>query len=48
MDLIETIQIAGSGIEDITGRGDSYETANDSLGVAIPDGTKLIAIRTES
>ncbi|MDR6417472.1 hypothetical protein [Pseudarthrobacter sulfonivorans] len=40
--------MADSSIDHITADGDSYDTAKAALEAAIPDGTKLIAIRTDS
>jgi hypothetical protein len=34
-------------IDHITAHGDSYDTAKAALEAAIPDGTKLITIRTD-
>jgi hypothetical protein len=35
-------------IDHITANGDSYENAKAALEAALPEGTKLIAIRTDS
>ena len=39
--------MADGSTDRITAQGDSYEAAKDALEAAIPDGTKLIAIRTD-
>jgi hypothetical protein len=39
--------MADGSIDHITAHGESYENAKAALEAAIPDGTKLIAIRTE-
>ena len=48
MELIGTIQRADGSIDYLTAQGDSYDSANAALEAVIPDGTKLIAIRTDS
>lgn len=48
MELIGTIQRADGSIDYITVQADAYDNAKAALEAAIPDGTKLIAIRTDS
>ena len=48
MELIGTIQRADGSIDYITAQGDSYDNAKAALEAAIPEGTKLIAIRKDS
>lgn len=48
MELIGTIQKADDSTDYITVQGASYETARAALEAAVPEGTKLIAIRTDS
>ena len=48
MELIGTIQRADGSIDYITAQGDNYDNAKAALEAAIPEGTKLIAIRTDS
>lgn len=40
--------MADGSIDHITARGDSYDNAKAALESALPEGTKLIAIRTDS
>lgn len=48
MQITGTIQTADGNTDRITAHGDNYENARATLEAAIPDGTKLIAIRTDS
>lgn len=48
MEITGTIQMADGSIDHITARGDSYDNAKAALESALPEGTKLIAIRTDS
>ena len=48
MELIGTIQRADGSIDYITAQGDSYDHAKAALEAAVPEGTQLIAIRTDS
>lgn len=48
MELIGTIQRADGGTDYITVQGDSYDNAKTALEAAVPEGTKLIAIRKDS
>ena len=48
MELIGTIPRADGSIDHVTVRADSYDKAKAALEAAIPDGMKLIAIRTDS
>ncbi|MEJ1179584.1 MULTISPECIES: hypothetical protein [unclassified Pseudarthrobacter] len=47
MELIGTIQRADGSIDYITADGDSYDTTKAALEAAVPEGTKLIAIRKD-
>ncbi len=40
--------MADGSTDHISAQGDSYENAKAALEAAIPEGTKLIAIRTDS
>lgn len=40
--------MADGGIDHITAKGDNYDNAKVALEAAIPEGAKLIAIRTDS
>ncbi len=40
--------MADGSTDHITAQGDNYENAKAALEAAIPEGTKLIAIRTDS
>ncbi len=40
--------MADGSIDHVAAHGDSYETAKAALEAAIPEGTKLIALRTDS
>lgn len=40
--------MADGSIDHITARGDSYDNAKSALEAALPEGTTLIAIRTDS
>ena len=48
MGIIGTIQRADGGTDHVTVPADTYDNAKAALEAAIPDGTKLIAIRTDS
>lgn len=48
MEITGTIQMADGSIDYITAQGGTYENAKDALEAAIPEGTKLIAIRKDS
>ena len=48
MEIIGTIQNADGSTAHVTVQGDNYDSAKAALEIAIPDGTKLIAIRTDS
>jgi len=48
VELTGTIQLADGSTDHISVHGESYETAKAALEAAIPEGTKLIAIRTDS
>jgi hypothetical protein len=48
VEITGTIQSADCSIDHITAHGDSYDTAKAALEAAIPEGAKLIAIRTDS
>ena len=48
MEITGTIQMADGSTDHISAQGDSYENAKAALEAAIPEGTKLIAIRTDS
>jgi hypothetical protein len=48
VEITGTIQSAEGSIDHITAHGDSYENAKAALEAAIPEGTKMIAIRTDS
>lgn len=48
MELTGTIQMADGSTDHITAQGDDYDKAKAALEAAIPEGTKLIAIRTDS
>ncbi|MET3176045.1 UNVERIFIED_ORG: hypothetical protein ABIB52_003918 [Arthrobacter sp. UYCu721] len=48
MEITGTIQMADGSTDRITVQGDNYENAKAALEAAIPEGTKLIAIRTDS
>jgi hypothetical protein len=40
--------MADGSIDHLTAQGEGYETAKAALEAALPEGTKLIAIRTDS
>lgn len=40
--------MADGSIDHITAHGDNYDTAKAALEAAIPEGTKLIPLRTDS
>ncbi|MGO4188560.1 hypothetical protein [Pseudarthrobacter sp. TAF60_1] len=48
MEVTGTIQSTDGSIDHITAHGKDYETAKAALEAAIPEGTKLITIRTDS
>ena len=48
MEITGTIQMADGSIDNITAKGDNYENAKAALEGALPEGTKLIAIRKDS
>ncbi len=48
MEITGTLQIADGSIDHITVHGDSYDNAKTPLKAALPEGTKLITIRTDS
>lgn len=48
MELTGTIQMADGSIDHITAQGETYDNAKAALEAAVPEGTKLIAIRTDS
>ncbi|MCO4273830.1 hypothetical protein NG701_05195 [Pseudarthrobacter sp. HLT3-5] len=48
MELTGTIQMADGSIDHITAQGDDYDNAKAALEAAIPEGSKLIAIRKGS
>jgi hypothetical protein len=48
VEITGTLQSADGSIDHITAYGDSYDTANSALEAALPEGTKLLAIRTDS
>ena len=39
--------MADGSIDHITAHGDTYDTAKTALEAALPEGTKLIAVRTD-
>lgn len=48
MEITGTIQIADGSTDRITAQGDNYDNAKAALEAGVPEGTKLIAIRTDS
>ena len=48
MEITGTIQMADGSTDHITAQGDTYDNAKAALEAAIPEGTRLIAIRTDS
>ncbi|WP_200950684.1 hypothetical protein [Arthrobacter sp. Soil762] len=48
MEITGTIQMADGSTDHITAQGDTYDNAKAVLEAAIPEGTKLIAIRKDS
>lgn len=46
MELIGTLKLSDGSTEDLTVRGNTYEDAKKVLDDSLPEGTKLIAIRT--
>ena len=48
MELIGTLQRADGSIDYIPAHGDSYDTTKAALEAAVPEGTKLIAIRKDN
>lgn len=46
MELIGTIKLPDGSTEHLTVQGDTYEDAKKMLGDSVPEGTKLIVIRT--
>ena len=48
MELIGTIQRADGSIDYISVQGDSYGTTKAALEAAVPEGTKLTAIRKDN
>jgi hypothetical protein len=48
VELIGTIQMADGSIDYVTVQGEGYDNAKAALEAALPEGTKLIAIRTDS
>jgi hypothetical protein len=48
VEVTGTIQSTDGSIDHITAHGEDYETAKAALEAAIPEGTKLITIRTYS
>ncbi|MHA7300427.1 hypothetical protein [Pseudarthrobacter sp. MDT1-22] len=48
MELTGTLQMADGSIDHIAAQGDDYDNAKAALEAAIPEGTKLIAIRKDS
>lgn len=47
MEITGTIQMPDGSIDHISARGATYENAKATLEAAMPEGTKLIVIRTE-
>ncbi|MEW9872618.1 hypothetical protein [Arthrobacter sp. HS15c] len=48
MEHIGTTQRADGSINYITAHGDSYDTTKAAIEAAVPEGTKLIAIRKDN
>jgi hypothetical protein len=45
VEITGTIQMADGSTDHITAQGDDYDDARAALEAAVPEGTKLIAIR---
>jgi hypothetical protein len=48
VEITGTIQMADGSIDYVTAQGDTYDDSKAALEAAIPEGTKLIAIRKDS
>jgi hypothetical protein len=48
VEISGTLHIADGSIDHITAHGEGYDTAKAALEAALPEGTKLTAIRTDS
>jgi hypothetical protein len=48
VEITGTIQSTDGNIDHITAHGEDYDTTKAALEAAIPEGTKLITIRTDS
>jgi hypothetical protein len=48
VEITGTLQMADGSIDHITAHGADDKNANAALEAALPEGTKLIAIRTDS
>jgi hypothetical protein len=48
VEITGTTQMADGSIDHITAHGEDYDTAKAALEAAVPEGSKLIAIRTDS
>lgn len=48
MEITGTIQMPDGSMDHITARGGTYEEAKAALEAAVPEGTALIVIRTDS
>jgi hypothetical protein len=47
VEITGTIQLPDGSIDHISAQGDTYENAKATLEAAMPEGTKLIVIRTD-
>ena len=47
MEITGTIQMPDGSTDHISAQGDTYEDAKAALEAALPEGTKLIVIRTD-
>jgi hypothetical protein len=47
VEITGTIQMPDGSTDHISARGDTYEDAKAALEAALPEGTKLIVIRTD-
>jgi hypothetical protein len=48
VEITGTLQMADGSIDHISAHGEGYETAKMALEAALPEGTKLLTIRTDS